>query len=133
MKKILFVLLLPLLVSCGKENRTFSLKSIRLNGYKRTAAPSQRLYLLVFDETGQDPIAHTGFYPADLTLPATFSIHPRIPMTLYNTTYRVQLWGDSTGFISGCSVDMDKYKIIFPIDMEVESDSLQVSMAGSWE
>lgn len=54
-------------------------------------------------------------------------------MTLYHKSYRVQLYGDVSGLIGACSVNMDEYKIIFPIDMEVKNDSLSISMTGSWE
>lgn len=103
MKRTIFLWMMVLLASCGKENRTFSLKTIRLNEYSRSA------------------------------LPATFGIHPHIPMTLYNRTFRFQLWGDVSGFVGGCEVDMRSYKIIFPIDMEVKSDSVGISIVGSWE
>jgi len=124
---------MAILAACGKENRTFSLKTIRLNDYRHINPSDQKLYMKVFGENGQGPIAETGFYPAGQTLPATFGIHPSIPMTLYHKSYRVQLYGDVSGLIGACSVNMDEYKIIFPIDMEVKNDSLSISMTGSWE
>lgn len=133
MKKQFFLFLTILfLVACTKEDKTFSLKIIRLNEYKRPILPTQKLYLKVFDGNSASPIAHTYQYPSDLTLPATFRVYPRVQMTLYSGAYYVQLWGDSTGYISSCQLNMDEYKIIFPIDMEVGNDSLNVSLLGSW-
>ncbi|NLR61780.1 hypothetical protein HGH93_27015 [Chitinophaga polysaccharea] len=133
MKKHLILFLVILLSACSKENKTFSLKTIRLNDYRRANLPVQKLYLKVFENNSMDSLAHTTFYPSDLTLPATFKVYPTLPMNLYRKGYQVQLWGDSTGYIGTCKVNMDEYKIIFPIDMEVKNDSLSVSMMGSWQ
>jgi len=133
MKNILSLCLVLLLAACKKDNKTFSLKTIKLSDYRKTYLLPQKLYLEVFDGNSSTAIAHTDPYPSELTLPATFIVHPNVPMTLYNKKYKIQLWGDVSGYISGCQINMDEYKIIFPIDMEVESDSLTVSIAGSWE
>lgn len=130
MKKVLF--LVVLIAGCTKENKTFNLKTIRLNDYRHANLPAQKLYLEVFEDNIPVALARTGVYPSDLTLPATFIVHPKVPLTLYNKTYRFQLWGDSTGFISSCQTNMDEYKIIFPIEMEMKNDSLNISIAGSW-
>lgn len=127
------LLLAILFAGCSKDNKTFTLKMIRLNDYKRVNAPTQKLYLQVFEDNTKEPMAYTDFYPSDLTLPATFKVQPAIPMTLYKKVYYVQLWGDSSGYISTCRINMDEYKIIFPIDMEVKSDSLNISIMGSWQ
>ncbi|WP_341839202.1 hypothetical protein [Chitinophaga caseinilytica] len=132
-KKLFLVMAVGMMAACGKENRTFRLKTIRLNDYRHQNPTDQKRYLKVFGDNGQGAIAETGFYPAGQTLPATFGIHPSIPMTLYHKSYRVPLWGDVSGLIGTCSVDMGEYKIIFPIDMEVKNDSLSISITGSWE
>jgi len=132
-KKVYIGLLAVVLAGCTKENRTFTLKTIKLNDYKRTNLPAQKLYLEFFDDDIAAPLAHTELYPNTLPLPATLNVYPPAPMTLYKKGYHVQLWGDSTGYISSCHIDMDDYKIIFPIDMDVKSDSLNVDLMGSWK
>lgn len=133
LKNALIIVLVSIITGCTKDNRTFSLKAMRLNDYLETDTLSQKLYLQVFEENNSVPLAYTGVYPVDLTLPVTFKVQPVLPMTLYNKTYRIELRGDVTGYISSCWINMDEYKIIFPIDMEVHNDSLSVSMMGSWE
>ena len=133
MKNIYLICLVFLIASCTKDDKTFRLKSIKLNDYRQNNLPVQKLHLEVFGAEGATAIAHTDNYPSDLTLPATFAIHPTLPMTLYNKGYQIQLWGDLSGHIASCNVNMDTYKIIFPIDMEVKNDSLSVSIMGSWD
>lgn len=131
MRYMYFLLLAILFAGCAKENKTFSLKTLRLNDYREKNLPVQKLHLEVFD--GNTQLVHTDDYPSELTLPATFGIHSAIPMTLYNKTYLIKLWGDSSGCIGTCRIDVDAYQIIFPIDMEVKNDSLSVSVMGSWK
>lgn len=129
----LILFLVVLLVSCSKENKVFSLKTVSLNGYKQTTTKIQKLYLKVFGDNVAVALGQTTLYPSDLPLPITFNVYPTVPMSLYRKTYTIQLWGDSSGFIHSCQINMDNYKIIFPIDMVVKSDSLNVSIMGSWE
>lgn len=131
-KIIAISLLAAVLTGCAKERKTFTLKTIRLNDYRHTTVPAQQLRLEVADGNSTKPLAYTELYPGDLPLPATFNIYPTLPMTLYSKTYEVRLWGTATGYIGSCRIDMDAYKIIFPIDMEVKNDSLSISIMGSW-
>lgn len=131
MRKTLRILLVALIVGCTKDNKTFTLKTISLNGYKKTNGLSELLYLKVLDDHAI-LLAQTKGYPSNLTLPTTFNVMPNVPMTLYNRSYTVQLWGDTTGYISSCKIDISEYKIIFPINIEVRNDSLSISTAGSW-
>lgn len=133
MNRLLMICLVLLCTGCKKENIAFTLKTIRLHEYRHANLPTQLLYLKVCEDDTAMVLAHTNGYPSSLTLPATFSVHPAIPMTLYKKHYRFQLWGDVSGYIGGCRVDMDEYKIIFPIDMEVTNDSLSISISGSWK
>ena len=132
-RKIIYLFLLILSTGCTKENKIFTLKTIRLNDYRQKYLPVQKLYLEVFEDNAATRLAHTGVYPSDLTLPASFKVEPTIPMMLYDKTYYVQLAGDSTGYIGRCQVNMDEYKIVFPIDMEVGNDSLNISLIGNWK
>lgn len=131
MKKILAILLAISLTGCNKDNKTFTLKTIRLNDYRKVNDWPEKLYLKVLNDQAI-PLAQTEGYPNYLILPATFNVLPVASMTLYNRSYTVQLWGDSTGYISSCQINMDDYKIIFPIDMEITNDSLRISVTGSW-
>lgn len=133
MKKVFALFLVFISAGCTKDNKTFTLKTIRLNNYRKMNLPVQKLYLEVFEGNAVNPLAHTAVYPSDQTLPASFKVEPAVPMTLYKKVYYVQLSGDITGYISRCSVNMDEYKIIFPIDMEVENDSINISIMGGWK
>ena len=132
-RKIIYLFLLILSTGCTKENKIFTLKTIRLNDYRQKYLPVQKLYLEILEDNAATRLAHTGVYPSDLTLPASFKVEPTIPMMLYDKTYYVQLAGDSTGYIGRCQVNMDEYKIVFPIDMEVGNDSLNISLIGNWK
>lgn len=132
-KKISILCLAILFTRCTKSNKTFSMKTITLNDYLQINLPAQKLYLEIFDDKSTTALARTAQYPSELTLPVTFMVHPSLQMTLYNKNYRIQLWGDVTGYISSCQIKMDSYKIIYPIDMEVSGDSLNISIAGNWK
>lgn len=133
MKNALILCMVILFTGCAKDDKSFSLKTIKLHGYQQANLPAQKLHLEVFDGNTSVALAHTGPYPSELTLPVTLMVYPSVPMTLYNKTYRIELRGDITGYISSCKVNMEEYKIIFPIDMEVGNDSLHISMAGGWK
>ncbi|WP_348799093.1 hypothetical protein [Flavobacterium adhaerens] len=134
MKKIILLCIIALLSACSNDDMTFSLKTIKLNDFKeRTNLPSQKLYLKVFKNDSEIPLSETGFYPSEYTMPATFKVYPVTPMQLYGKDYNIQLWGEINGYLGRCDIDMDEYKIIFPIDMEIQNDSLSVSILGSWE
>ncbi|PSK91215.1 hypothetical protein B0I18_106227 [Taibaiella chishuiensis] len=133
LKKLCFLLLLITAAGCAKNNKTFTLKTIRLDDYRHNTIPAQGLYLKIYGDPAAATLAQTASYPSELTLPAVFTVSPALPMTLYKNACTVQLWGETTGYISSCSVDMHAYKIVFPIDMEVKSDSLDISLQGSWQ
>ncbi|MET3029411.1 hypothetical protein [Flavobacterium sp. UW10123] len=134
MKKIFFSLLVLFMAGCTNDNNTFTLRTIRLNDYKgRTALPPQKLYFKVFKSDSEVPLTQTGFYPSDYTMPATFKVFPSAEMQLYGKAYNVQLWSETKGCLGRCDIDMDEYKIVFPIDMEVKNDSLNIAIQGTWE
>lgn len=132
-KKWWIIGLVIFFTGCKKDDIAFTLKSVKLNEYRKTNLPDQKLYLKVCEEDTAVVLAQTEVYPSGLTLPATFAVRPAIPLNLYKRGYRFQLWGDISGYLAGCRVDMDEYKIIFPIDMEVRNDSLSISISGSWK
>jgi hypothetical protein len=110
------------------------MKSIKLNSYEKSHYPSQNLSLKVVRANNTDlVIAITESYPSALTLPATFALKPHPVLRLYKEDIVIQLWGDITGLIASSNVDMEEYKIIYPIDMETENEEVSFSIMGSWE
>lgn len=137
MKMIKIISLLSLIlfcISCGNDERIFHLKTIQLNEYvQHQSLPEQHLYLKVFDNANAESIAHTEDFISSLPLPVILKAEPSQGMYLYAKPYRVELWGDISGLIGRCTVNMDNYKITFPIEMEVKSNTLEVAIQGSWE
>ena len=132
--KLLFIITLLLsCLACKKEDKVFTLKTIQLNHYSPRDIPKQFLYLKVLESHDTTVLAETDTYPSAYTLPAQFGIHPQLSLPLYAQNYTIQLWGDVTGFLGECEVDMHHYKIILPIEMEAENEELSVSIKGSWE
>ncbi|GAL85152.1 hypothetical protein MYP_2381 [Sporocytophaga myxococcoides] len=111
------------------------MKTIKLNSYRRANFPSQFLTVKVVNTGfGNHILGTTGKYPSDFTLPAIFALDKELELHLYKEDHiSIQLWGDSTGFIASSTIDMEEYKIIYPIDMETKSDSVSFSVMGSWE
>jgi len=122
-------------VSCKKDRYIFTMKTIKLNSFRKVNIPSQYLTVKVVNEnSGNSVLATTGKYPSDFTLPALFALDKPVKIHLYKEDHiNIQLWGDSTGFIASSTIDMKEYKIIYPIDMETKNDSVSFSVLGSWE
>jgi len=132
--KIIFIItLLFSFVACKKEDKVFTLKTIQLNHYTPKGIPKQLMYLKVLENDHITVIAETDKYPSEYSLPVQFGVHPQLFLPLYAKNYYIQLWGNVTGFLGECEVDMLHYKIIFPIDMEVDSEELGISIKGGWE
>lgn len=132
-KIVLIISLLFSFSACKKEDKVFTFKTIQLNHYSPKEIPKQLLSLKVLEDDHMTVIAETEKYPSEYTLPAQFAVQPQLSLPLYAQKYSIQLWGDVTGFLGECEVDMHHYKIVFPIDMEVDSESLGVSIKGSWQ
>lgn len=135
MKRLLLVSLCCLLfLSCENDRYVFTMKSIKLNSYHKSEYPEQNLSLKVVElQDTHSVLASTDSYPSNLTLPATFAINSPLHLHLYKDNIGIELWGDSTGFIASSEISMSEYKIIFPIDMETENDSVSFSVRGSWK
>ena len=133
LKHILIILLiLNGLFSCNNDDNTFHLKTVKLLEYSKNL-PEQKLYIKAFSDDLPESIAQTEEYPSTLPLPATLKMYPSPSMNLYGKNYHLELWGGISGYIRRCDIDMDDYKIVFPIDMEIENDSLSISMQGTWD
>ncbi len=136
MNKIWILLIIGLLpVSCKKDKYIFTMKTIKLNSFRKRNIPSQYLTVKVVNTGfGNHVLGTTGKYPSDFTLPATFALDKEVELRLYKEDHiSIQLWGDSTGFIASSTIDMEEDKIIYPIDMETKIDSVSFSVMGSWE
>lgn len=126
-------LFLLLLFGCSKKNKEFTLKTVTLNSHRALTSPSEPLRIRFLDGADtQHILATTAAYPASLPLPAVLSVHPAFQLPLYKHPFFVQLWGDSTGLIGTAELDMDDYKIIFPLEMEIKGADLDVTVSGGW-
>jgi hypothetical protein len=133
LKHILIILLiLNGLFSCNNDDNTFHLKTVKLLEYSKNL-PEQKLYIKAFSDDLPESIAPTEEYTSTLPFPATLKMYPSPSMNLYGKNYHLELWGGISGYIGRCDIDMDDYKIVFPIDMEIENDSLSISMQGTWD
>lgn len=119
--------------SCDKKDKEFELKSIKLISYDNTNLPIQNLqFQIVQAEDDTTILTSTEIYPNNLPLPIVLGTKTSLSSQLYKNSYIIQLWGDSTGLIGSARVKMSNYKIIFPIEMEVESERMTISLSGSW-
>ncbi|HEY8400868.1 MAG TPA: hypothetical protein VIK89_06380 [Cytophagaceae bacterium] len=109
------------------------MKSIRLNFYEKDKYPSQNIYLKVVKEDGHEVLTTTDFYPGHLTLPVTFAITSSLKLYLYKEPAIIELWGATSGYITSKSIEMEEYKIIFPIEMDAENETVSYTVMGSWE
>lgn len=133
-KTLLYLIPFAWLLSCNNDDNTFHLKSVKLNEFsQRKDLPKQKLYIKAFSDDLPVALAQTEDYPSDMPLPASLKIYPTANMNLYGKPYHLELWGNINGYIGRCNINMDDYKIVFPIEMEVENDSLNISILGSWE
>ncbi|MCS4301835.1 hypothetical protein [Chryseobacterium sp. BIGb0232] len=133
--KILSILsLLFFCLSCSNDDNIFHLKTIRINEYEQyMSLPEQHLFIKIVDHENSGVMAETEPFQSNLHLPLLLKTEHVSDMNLYARPYRVELWGDISGLIGSCTVKMDDYRITFPIDMEVKSNSLEVAIQGSWE
>jgi len=135
MKKIfILVLCLSATLGCKKDRYEFTLKAVKLNSFHKKHHFSENLFIKIVEPSDTTSVlATTDIYPGNITLPATYAVHPGLLRHLYVNPVTLQLWGDSSGFISSNTLDMKEYKIIYPIDMEVENEEVSFSLLGSWK
>jgi hypothetical protein len=131
---ILSGLCIVLLSGCSKERYVFALKAVKLNSYHLSPQVDQNLFVkVVRDDEDKTVLATTDTYPSTLTLPATFAITPSLRLHLYGGDHIVvELWGDVTGLIASRAINMNEYKIKFPLDMEAKNAVASFSVMGSW-
>jgi len=134
-QKILWIAgCLIILTGCKKDRYIFTMKSVRLVHYHKHHAQQENLFIKVVNTDDESVLATTEIYPSEYTLPVTFGIHPHLKLRLYKKdNISLQLWGDVSGLIAANTIRMKEYKIIYPIDMEVENESVIFSVMGTWE
>ena len=135
MKHILAAIALVLVfISCNKKGQDFKIKSVTLLAHRPLQYPQELLRVRFLDGTdSQKVIGITAGYPANGPLPATMLVDPAFRLKLYSRPCYVQLWGDSSGLIGSAKVNMDDYKIIFPLEMELENADMKVTLTGKWD
>lgn len=135
MKQLILVFIIAIASSaCSKQNQHFKAKSVTLNGHEILNYPHELLRLRFLDGLDSTKVlGSTTGYPADLPLPAVLAINPGFTIQLYKDPCYVQLWGDSSGLIGTAKVNMNHYKIIFPLEMEIKSAGFDVTLAGVWD
>lgn len=126
-------LMLLFCTACSKNDKLFLLKQLQLTHYEGADAAADSLYLQLFQSGSNTAVLTTETYPSTQTLPAVYAVHPALPLPLYQQNYRVELWGKKQGYIGSCEFDMDHYKIIFPLEIEAESETIVVSLKGGWK
>jgi hypothetical protein len=128
------IALVMVLTSCNKKGQDFKIKSVTLLAHRPLQYQQELLRVKFLDGAdSQKVIGVTSGYPVNLPLPATMLVDPSFKLKLYHQPCYVQLWGDSTGLIGTCKVNMDDYKIIFPLEMEVVNSDMKVTLTGKWD
>jgi hypothetical protein len=126
--------LVALFTGCNKEDQAFKLKTVTVNAHRAGNYSRELLSIRIVDAADTAHVlGATKGYPANLPLPVTLSVSPDFKWELYKQSFYVQLLGDSTGLIGSCRVNMDNYKIIFPLEMEVENEDMNVTLSGKWD
>lgn len=128
---LIVVLILP--SGCEMDRYIFTLKAVTLNSFQNEY-PAQNLRVRICNAANPDDVlSTTASYPSAMTVPVTFAVNPPLEFHLYKDPIAVQLWGDSTGVIATSIIDMEDYKIIFPIALEADSEAARFTLHGSWE
>jgi hypothetical protein len=130
----LLAIIIVSITACQKDNQNFKLKTVTINAYTNKNSELQHIYVKVVDAAdNQRVIGKSASYPSTLPLPVTLGITSSLKQALYKQTCIVQLWADSTGLISSQKMNMDSYKIIFPLEMDVKNKDMDVTLSGNWD
>lgn len=128
------MLLLSLMACKKKEKIEFTLNNLTLKSIKQDNLPSQKLYIkvLMLDNITEEVLATTNKYPGEYTLPVKYGLENPVKMNFYKHTYAVALYGDSSGYIEKNTVNINDYKILYPLDMETKNNGLEIVLSGTW-
>ncbi|MBS1652094.1 MAG: hypothetical protein JSU07_08810 [Bacteroidetes bacterium] len=131
-----FGILIALTFCACKKNKdiNFTLNTLTLKADNLINLPKQNLYLKLLLVTGnaKTALTTTGIYPSVYTLPAVFAIDKPVVMNFYKNNYAVALYGDSTGFIGSNAININNYKILYPLEMDTENNGLGIVLGGTW-
>lgn len=132
-----YITLLAIIISftaCRKDNQNFKLKTVTINSYLKTDLRQQHIYVRIVDALDtQQVVGISESYPSNLPLPITLGINSSIKQALYKRSCVVQLWGDLTGLLSSKKMNMDLYKIVFPLEMDVKNEDMDITLSGNWD
>ncbi|MES2064683.1 MAG: hypothetical protein V4456_22385 [Bacteroidota bacterium] len=122
------------ITACQKDDQNFKLKTVTINAYTRKDLPLQHIYVKIVDAIdSQRVIGISASYPSNLPLPVTLGVTSSLKQALYKHACLVQLWGDTAGLLSSKRMDMDNYKIVFPLEMDVENEEMNITLSGKWD
>lgn len=120
--------------SCNKNSQDFRVKAVTINSYYKTQYPHETLHVRFLDNENSGHVLGTSDgYPATMPLPVKLNVNPAFKLKLYKEPCFIELWGDSTGLIGSGKMNMSSYKIVFPLEMEVENENFNVSVSGKWD
>lgn len=122
------------ITACRKDNQNFKLKTVTINAYPRKNLPLQHIYVRIVDAADTALVLDkSDLYPSNLPLPVVLKVSLGMKKMLYKNSCVVQLWGDLSGLLSSEKLNMTNYKIIFPLEMDVENREMNVKLSGSWD
>lgn len=133
---ISFLTLILVFSACRKKERIeFTLNSLTLKVFQKENYPAQKVFLkVVLKGTSADEVlAITDRYPAEYTLPAKFGLEQAPRLNFYKNDYAIELWGDSSGYISSNPIHLKDYRIIYPLEMETENSGTSIVLSGTWK
>ena len=133
---ILFLVLIFVFGGCKKKERIeFTLHNLTLKTFHKEHYPSQKLFLKVIlkGASTNEVLAVTDMYPGEYTLPAKFGVEQAPHLNFYKQDYEIELWGDSSGYISSNPIHLKDYKIIYPLEMETKNSGTNIVLSGTWK
>lgn len=133
---ISFLVLIFVFSGCKKKERIeFTLHNLTLKAFQKEEYPPQNLFLkVILKGTSTDEIlAVTDKHPSEYTLPVKFGVEQAPHLNFYKHDYEIELWGDSSGYISSNPIHLKDYKIIYPLEMETENSGTNIVLSGTWK
>jgi hypothetical protein len=126
---------LLVLTSCKKKKDiNFTLTQLTVNNFPEEQYPAQNISVKVVCISENDTLlAQTGVQSSKYSLPAVYTVEPKLIMNFYHNDYVVQLWGDSSGLMGSNPIHLKDYKIIYPIEMETENNGVTIGLKGTWK
>lgn len=132
---LVFILSIPLLGCHKRKKIEFHLKKLSLNKLEKENYPDQHYYLKVIElhDGANKTLIVSENYPSDVTLPAEYAVNPTLSINFYTNDFAIELWGDSSQLIGTNKINLDDYKIIYPLEMDTEHDEIGIALHGTWK